>query len=177
MNISGIDLSLTSTGLSLNGVTSALTTKTKGAERLHVISSQIIEYCTNNNVHIVIIEGYSFASRHSQAHSIGEIGGCVRMKLWESGIPFIEVPPKCRAKFATGKGNAGKSEVISSISARTGITWSGSGADDQCDAWVLEHMAIAYLGKSEYDWPRANMSGLESIDWSALDDLIREGKS
>jgi Holliday junction resolvasome RuvABC endonuclease subunit len=176
MNLVGLDLSLTSTGASCGGTTSSFSTSLRGAERLSFLSSGIIEYCKINEAQIVLVEGYSFSSRNSQAHSIGELGGCVRMKLWECGIPFIEVPPKCRAKFATGKGNAGKSEVISAISARTGIIWSGSSADDQCDAWVLEQMGIAYMGKSEYDWPLANMAGLDGIDWSPLDDLLKEGK-
>lgn len=94
------------------------------------------------------------------------------MLLWESNIPFIEIPPKCRAKFATGKGNAGKSEVISSISAKTGIVWSGPGADDMCDAWVLEEMGLARVGKSQYDWPLTNMSALDNVDWSSLDEFI-----
>ena len=96
------------------------------------------------------------------------------MRLWESGIGFVEIPPTCRAKFATGKGNAGKSEVISSISARTGIVWSGPGADDMCDAWVLEEIGLARVGKSKYDWPSSNMSALDRVDWSSLDEFIGE---
>ena len=86
------------------------------------------------------MEGYSFASRHSQAHSIGELGGVIRLLLWESGIPYVLIPPTCRAKFATGKGNASKNEVVSAVSARTGIVWSNPGADDKCDAWILDEM-------------------------------------
>jgi crossover junction endodeoxyribonuclease RuvC len=117
----------------------------------------------------VIVEGYSFASRNSQAHSIGELGGCVRMTLWKNGIPYIEVPPTSRAKFATGKGNAGKTEVISAISSKTGKLFSGSGADDECDAWILEQMGLAYLEKSEYYWSTTQLSSLENVDWSSLD--------
>jgi hypothetical protein len=90
------------------------------------------------------------------------------MRLWENGIPFINVPPTCRAKFATGKGNAGKNEVISAISARTGIVWSGAGADDMCDAWILEQMAKQFLNESSFSWPKVNIESLEKIDWSPL---------
>jgi len=166
--ILGLDLSLTSTGISVSGEASALLTGYKGAERLHVISSEIIKICKDKKVDFAVIEGYSFASRNSQAHSIGELGGCVRMRLWEEKIPFINIPPTCRAKFATGKGNASKNEVVSSISAKTGIIWSGSAASDMCDAWILEQMAIAYLGESEYAWTKEQMSSLLKVDWSPI---------
>ena len=166
--IIGLDLSLTSTGISVAGEVSALMTGYRGAERLHIVSSEIIKICKEKNVDFAVIEGYSFASRNSQAHSIGELGGCVRMRLWEEDIPFVDVPPTCRAKFATGKGNASKNEVVSSISAKTGIIWSGSAATDMCDAWILEQMAIAQLGESKYDWTKEQLSSLLKVDWSPI---------
>ena len=101
------------------------------------------------------------------------MGGAVRMRLWENGIPYVEVPPTCRAKFATGKGNAGKSEVVSSISAKTGIIFSGAGGDDECDAWLLEQMGLTYLDKSKYQWSEASISSLAKVDWSSLE-KVRE---
>jgi len=168
MNVAGIDLSLTSTGYSINGDTGVISTAAKGAERLSYISSTILGLCRDFDISVAIIEGYSFASRNSQAHSIGELGGAVRMRLWESNIAYVDVPPTCRAKFATGKGNASKHEVISSISAKTGIVWSGAGSDDRCDAWVLEQMALTHIGISTYEWPAVNMSALDKVDWSPL---------
>ncbi len=171
MQLMGLDLSLTSTGYSINQETGIISIKEKGAERLSIISNKIIDLVIDNSVDVVIIESYSFASRNSQAHSIGELGGAVRMRLWECGMPFIDVPPTCRAKFATGKGNAGKSEVISAISAKTNIVWSGPGADDRCDAWVLEQMGLAQLEKSLYDWTKVQLSALESIDWGVMKEI------
>lgn len=165
----GLDLSLTSTGISINGKTSVVSTKFRAAERLHIVSSAILDLCLSEKVCCAIIEGYSFASRNSQAHSIGELGGVVRMRLWENNIPYIEVPPTCRAKFATGKGNAGKNEVVSSISAKTGIVFSGAGGDDECDAWLLEQMGLTHLNESKYQWSEASVSSLSKIDWSPLD--------
>lgn len=174
MNIAGIDLSLTSTGYSINGDTGVIATKHRGAERLSYISTTLLELCEEFCIDIAVIEGYSFASRNSQAHSIGELGGAVRMRLWENGIPHVDVPPTCRAKFATGKGNASKNEVISAISAKTGIVWSGAGSDDRCDAWILEQMGLASIGLSTHEWPVENLSALEKIDWSPMDGLSRK---
>jgi Holliday junction resolvasome RuvABC endonuclease subunit len=175
MHFLGLDLSLTSTGYCINGETGIISTKTKGPERLSIVSNEIIDLIIKHNIDAVIIEGYSFASRNSQAHSIGELGGAVRMRLWESGIPFVDVPPTCRAKFATGKGNAGKAEVISAISAKTGLTFLGAGADDECDAWVLEQMVLTYTKKSTIFWTKEQLDGLTKVDWSPINDLIEEG--
>lgn len=90
------------------------------------------------------------------------------MTLWECNIPYVEVPPTCRAKFATGKGNAGKTEVISAISSKTGLVFSGSGADDECDAWILEQMGLAYLGESKQSWAKEQLEALKKVDWSPI---------
>ncbi len=176
LKIIGLDLSLTSTGYSVKQETGIIATKTKGPERLSFISNSVIQIAKEKNIELAVIESYSFASRNSQAHSIGELGGAVRMKLWENGIPFVDVPPTCRAKFATGKGNAGKNEVISSISAKTNIVWMGAGADDRCDAWILEQMGMAFAGISVYDWTETQLSALEKIDWGPMERLINEKK-
>lgn len=168
LSIMGVDLSLTSTGVCINGSLSVIKAASRGAERLSVISTSVVQLAQDNNVDIVVIEGYSFASRNSQAHSIGELGGSVRMRLWESGIPYIDVPPTCRAKFATGRGNAAKTEVMSAVSAKTGLVFSGSGADDMCDAWILSEMCCARLGLSAYTWSTVQLSSLDKVDWEPL---------
>lgn len=168
MNILGVDLSLTSTGISANGKTGIITTPAKGSERLSIISLAILDAVIENSIQLVAIEGYSFASRNSQAHSIGELGGVVRMRLWERNIPYVDIPPTCRAKFATGRGNAAKTEVMSSVSAKTGLVFSGKGADDMCDAWILEEMCRTRIGISAYTWSAIQLSALDKIDWNAL---------
>lgn len=172
MHFLGLDLSLTSTGYCINGETGTIVTKAKGAERLSIVSNTIIEMLSTTKVDAAIIEGYSFASRNSQSHSIGELGGAVRMKLWENGIVYVDVPPTCRAKFATGKGNAGKTEVISAISSKTGLVFSGAGADDECDAWILEQMGLAFFGESKLSWTKEQLEALTKVDWSPI---AREG--
>lgn len=164
----GLDLSLTSTGYSCGDNQKVLNTKTRGPERLFIISTLLLEELQSVENPIVLIEGYSFASRNSQAHSIGELGGVVRVMLWSNKIPYVEIPPTVRAKFATGKGNASKGEVVSAISARTGIVWSGSGADDLCDAWILEECGLLKLGRPRFEWPVLNKSALDKVDWSML---------
>lgn len=165
----GLDLSLTSTGVSYNGETYTIQSPYKGVERLSDIRDGVASVIIRSHADIVAIEGYSFASRNSHAHALGELGGVIRLQMYEMRRPVIEIPPTTRAKFATGKGNAGKSEVVSAISARTGIVWNGSGGDDRCDAWILEEMVRTRLGLPKYDWPAVSLSALDNIDWSPIE--------
>lgn len=142
--------------------------KSKDAKRLMEIRSEILKVVLENNIRAAVIEGYAFGARNSQAHKIGELGGVIRLCLFEKNIPYVEVPPTSRAKFATGRGNAAKTEVVSAVSARTGIIWTGKGADDMCDAWLLEEMGWTALGRPHYDWPKSNTEALKNIDWSPL---------
>jgi crossover junction endodeoxyribonuclease RuvC len=168
----GLDLSLTSTGISMNEITSVIQPKSKGAERLSDVTRRILHECLENEIGCVLVEGYSFASRSGQAFSIGELGGSVRMTLWECNIPFIEIPPTSRAKFATGRGNASKGEVISAVSAKTGKIFTGAGGNDECDAWVLEQMGLCHFEMSKWSWTKEQMSALEKIDWTPLERII-----
>lgn len=168
MRLVGLDLSLTSTGISIDGSTRAITSKYKEVQRLRDIRDQLLDILFRSEIQGAIIEGYAFSARNSQSHKIGELGGVVRLLLHEMMIPFVDVPPTSRAKFATGRGNAAKTEVISAVSARTGLIWSGRSADDECDAWLLEEMGLQAIGMGRYSWPEANMASLKNIDWTPL---------
>ena len=169
----GIDPSLTSTGISVAGITVSIRKSSRGVQRLLEARNDLLHIVHQNSVYCVSIEHYSYASRNSQAHSIGELGGVMILALYEAGVPFVEIPPTCRAKFATGKGNAGKSEVVSAISVRTGIVWDGGDGTDRCDAWVLEEMLRFKLGLSVIDWPKSHTDALEKVDWSPLEKLTK----
>ena len=163
----GIDLSLTSTGVSCQNILSCINSPNKGIPRLIDISEQLTEMIEQIDGPIVgIIEGYSFASRNSQAHSLGELGGVIRTMLFKRSIPWVNVPPTVRAKFATGRGNAAKTEVMSAVSARTGLVFSGKGADDMCDAWILEEIGLVKYGTPRSSWPEANLRALDKIEWA-----------
>lgn len=176
MRIAGLDLSLTSTGFSSESTLLAVQAKSKGILRLAEVRESIIQLVKENQVKFCVIEGYAYSTKNSQAHSAGELGGIIRISLFDLEIPYVDVPPTSRAKFATGRGNAGKSEVVSSISVRTGITWTGSGADDMCDAFILEEMGRTVIGNERYDWPKSHRDALSKIDWSPLLEVFNAQK-
>lgn len=166
MNILGIDPSLTSTGLCWGDEHfTSLSSSEKGIPRIIDYRNWIQDYVYEHEIEYVCIESYSFSSRNSHAHSLGELGGVIRAMLYEINIPYADIPPTSRSKFATGKGNAGKSEVVSAVSARTGIVWSGKGADDMCDAWVLRQMGLCKFEKNQISWPDSHLAALEKIEW------------
>jgi Holliday junction resolvasome RuvABC endonuclease subunit len=169
----GVDPSLSSTGISVIGETTSIRSNLSGPRRLMEIRDRIMHAVITYKIDCVSIEHYSYASRNSQAHSIGELGGVLRVALYEAGIPTVEIAPACRAKFATGKGNAAKPEVVSAVSARTGTIWSGGDGPDRCDAWVLEEMLRYRLGQSLIDWPKSHAVALEKVDWSPLERLTK----
>lgn len=175
MRFLGLDLSLTSTGYSSNNDCDVISVGSTGVKRLIEISESIGNLIVEFKIDAVLIEGYAFSSRNSQAHSIGELGGVVRVMLHRMDTPYIEIPPTCRAKFATGRGNASKNEVISFVSAKTGLIWKNPGADDKCDAWILEEMALTKIGKQRFDWPKTSLEVLAKVDWSLLE-LIEKDK-
>jgi len=170
-SVIGLDLSLSSTGVAFPSPdgswnTDSYQSRSTGMGRIAEIRGwfgAIVDWCPDP---VVLVEGYSFSSRNSQSHALGELGGVIRMYMWDNMVPYIEVPPTSRAKFATGKGNASKNEVVSAVSARTGIVWSGKGADDECDAWVLQEMGLARLGSARHSWPAENMAALDKIEWT-----------
>jgi len=164
----GIDPSLTSSGFCVGDKMFSYNPKTKGVERLIEIRDLMISLIEDESVDAVVIEGYAFGARNSHAHGLGELGGVLRVAVREADICLVDVPPTLRAKFATGRGNASKSEVVSAVSARTGILFEGRGADDMCDAWLFREMAWAAKGRSKYEWPKLNLDALEKIDWTEL---------
>jgi Holliday junction resolvasome RuvABC endonuclease subunit len=165
----GLDLSLTSTGISINGSTQSIRTKNRGSKRLIEIRDSILDVAKAHKVQIVAVEGYSYASQYSQAHSIGELGGVVKVAIRELGLPMAVIPPTCRAKFATGKGNSGKSDVMASITAKTGLLFTGADGNDRCDAWILEQMTLTYLGLSAYEWNQDQLLALNKCDFTELE--------
>jgi hypothetical protein len=106
LSILSLDLSLTSTGWArfVAGQTTMGTIQTSalGMARLEAIRSRVEALAAGTD--LVVLEGYSFASRGRAIVSLGELGGVIRHWLHVQQIPTVEIPPACRAKYATGKG-------------------------------------------------------------------------
>ncbi|WP_025852821.1 hypothetical protein [Paenibacillus ehimensis] len=89
----------------------------------------------------ICIEGFGFASQ--QAIQLGGIGWGLRMALFRRGIPYIEAAPSTVKKFATGKGNTKKDDMIMPIYKRWGFE---NRSDNIRDAFVLAQIVRVVHG-------------------------------
>lgn len=162
-NIIGLDLSLTATGICLeDGTTLTIRSKHRDMERLADIRSLVLGVISNTD--LVVIEGYSYGSPH-RSHHLGELGGVIRLALYDASIQYVNIPPTSRAKYATGRGNAAKPQVVSEISARTGRIFPD---DNQMDAWILRAMALDHYGYPPIDVPQTHRDALNQMTWPEL---------
>lgn len=115
-------------------------------------------------VDLVIIEGYSFAGKFNNSFQY-ELGACLRMRLHEDLIPFVEVPPTSLKKFVSGKGNCKKDLMLLGVYKR----WDFDTEDDnEADAYGLAQFGRAIIGKP---------TGVPEVNLTAVDTVLQSGQS
>ncbi len=160
--ILGIDPSLTGTGLALatkseKGVVkwehlSVAKNKLRGHERLHFITDAVMcSVAIMKPDDIIVMEGPSFNSGGAKSHELSGSWWLIRHAIYEWEQMRHErfenlfvVPPRSRAKYATGKGNAKKPEVIEAVNR----WYPGCDVvdDNVADAMVLATMGARFCG-------------------------------
>lgn len=174
------DLSLTSTGVADRNGTRRITPKTTGPERLAEIRDAVLASCHDHRSlddqfccgtghcidlpDLVVLEGYSYGSPNA-AHPVGEMGGVVRLALWEAGLPFEVVSPSTIKAFACGKGNASKDDVLLAAVRRLGYE---GGSKDEADALWLYALTMHALGAPIVTVPAGHHKALKALTWPAL---------
>jgi Holliday junction resolvasome RuvABC endonuclease subunit len=93
---------------------------------------------TNHHINAVFFEEVRRHAGVDAAHAYGGFMGHLTAWCEHHNIPYQGVPVGTIKKHATGKGNAGKDEVIASIRLRGHIP----GDDNEADALALLHWAI-----------------------------------
>jgi len=162
--ILALDLSLTGTGYCRVGETGVIKTgKLRGWPRIdHIligIESALV------SVKVVVLEGYSFGSQGRAVYQIAGLGEIVRYSLWRRGMPYVDVPPGTLKKYATGKGNAGKDEMIAAAIRRFGFEGSDN---NEADAYLLWCMARHAYGCSVATVPAVQAEQVQRLEWPAL---------
>lgn len=118
--------------------------------RYEQISTPIVELARQRTPALCLIEGYSFASAGGQvagrAHDRAELGGVLRWRLRGHVGEFVEVAPSRLKKWACGKGNAPKAQVVSAASRRWGRDFR---SDDEADAYALLMLGLVLVGVGE----------------------------
>jgi len=144
MRFVGIDPS-TKTGLviidSQNNIVEAceVTTKVKGdPERFMDISHQVVERLVRGDV--ICLEDFSYGSKGSAVSIQFGIGWAIRSELIRQNLVYNTVAPTAVKKFATGKGNTKKDEMVLPIYKRWGFEHK---SDNVRDAFVIAQIGRA----------------------------------
>lgn len=144
MYLIGIDQSLTATGIAvIDGAGALLASKVlktgslRGAARLAHIRDELRGLLMCFPPKYAAIEGYSIESVN-RPFDLGEVGGLVRLTLYDAHVPTVVVAPKQLKKFVTGSGDATKEKVQLAVSRKWGIVLSD---DNAADALGLAHIA------------------------------------
>ncbi len=174
-NAVGLDLSLTGTGVArADGTVAVIKTNPHAyphpMERINAIMSQAFDHIlgTDELPDLVVIEGYSYGSQSSQAHSIGQLGGVIKHELWKDRVPVAIVPPSNLKKYATGRGNADKVAMI--IAARERLSYDGQ-ENNEADALWLRQIGLHRLGDVRaVPLPQTHLAALQKVEWPA--DLV-----
>lgn len=149
MKYVGIDPS-TKTGMVMIGETGCLIYRSeirpkveKDPERFMDIAKQILLNLSEGD--IICIEGFSYGSKGKGVSTQYGIGWLIRAELIRNGYTYIDIPPTSVKKFATGKGNTKKDEMVLPIYKKWGFEHS---SDNVRDAYVLAQMAKAIVNPS-----------------------------
>ncbi|MBN8200492.1 crossover junction endodeoxyribonuclease RuvC [Bacillus sp. NTK034] len=114
------------------------TTEKEDPKRMMDIAKKVI-----NNLwfyDVICIEGFSYGSRGAGVSTQYGIGWLIRAELIRNGYTYYEVAPSAVKKFATGKGNTKKDEMVLPIYKKWGFEHS---SDNVRDAYVLAQIAKA----------------------------------
>ena len=157
----GLDLSLTGTGVAAIAVDTAelvtavhrspppaANTIAAHAARHRQLADGIVAQVVAADPALVVIEGLQFSvkMRDSSLTRRGFLWWAVVEGLTNAGAPIIEVTPQQIKQFATGKGNASKSEVVAAYARAWPAAATGSNIEDRADAANAAALGAAWLG-------------------------------
>lgn len=98
-----------------------------------------LRHAAGNSAGFAYVEGYGFGTQ--MAHALGELGGMLRMQLYERGWTIVLVPPSTLKKFVTGSGAAEKDRMMVEILDR----WKYKATDNNdADAYALLRFGIEH---------------------------------
>ena len=120
--------------------------------RLDQLDSQLQDFLIDSSGKVPVVrdthaalEDYALA-RKAFSHALGEIGGTVKLRLWNERIPFRAYDPQAVKIFVTGKGNADKTQMIDGVKRKWGEDWRQYGRKDDGSAGNLaDAFAIAMM--------------------------------
>lgn len=160
MRVLAADLSLARTGWCNEQRVGVITTKPDAPRvlRIRKIANDLL--CLRP--HVLVVEGPSYASKGNATVDLGRLHGVVEHEaiFGTPAVTFAVVAPSSVKKYATGKGNAGKAEVLTSAVRRLGY----DGHDDNvADAMWLHAAVMDAVGQPTVEVPKAHREALPAV--------------
>ena len=178
MRIVGIDPSLTATGIAATTTndpavtfTETITSPRRGHERLSRILEEINTW--TRIAQLVVIEGPAYGSaagaRQQGHHERAGLWWLITHDLWRKHIQVAVVDPVSRIRYATGKGRAGKDEVLAAVIRR--YTQIEVANNNEADALVLAAMGAHHAGFPLIEVPATHRIALAKVAWPDIPEL------
>lgn len=173
----GIDLSLSATGVAIHtedGQALSTTIRTGPGDHLadqhdritHIISE--INGRLHNRTALAVLEGPSYGSRGAGTWDRAGLWWMTYHLLHSCAVPTAVIPPATLKRFATGRGNATKTDMAVALAKRTdGLEMRD---DNRVDAWWLAAAGREHLGHPIVSLPKAQRDALASADWPEVPD-------
>lgn len=165
MNVIGLDLSLSRTGVAGHGWTAHLKPKAalRGHQRLDWILDGVRDYTSTAD--LVVIEGLAFAAHDTNRQSAGLSWLVRHLMLWRRDLAYAVVPPANLKQYVTGNGNAKKERVRAVLATKLGWV-TESTILDESDAAALCLMGYDWAGAPLVEFPDVpNRGALAGATW------------
>jgi crossover junction endodeoxyribonuclease RuvC len=158
----GLDLSLSSTGYALNEeVVGVFKPRSRGMRRLDEIHECVLDVA--HAADVVVLE--HFGHLQGPAVFVVELHGVVKLALWQRRTPVVSVTAPSLKRFATGRGNATKDQVLAAAIRRFGFE---GDSNDAADAWILRAMGRVKYDATPIALPGGALDALARVEWPAL---------
>jgi crossover junction endodeoxyribonuclease RuvC len=160
--ILGIDASLKGTGFAWRGKgieTQVIGFKSSNTgEQLSLIRDHLESLIIKNNITYAVREGYAYAFNNWGKTKLEEVGGVMKMVLYEKNIPYIEVAPKSLKKLITGNGNATKQDVMNSINSLLNLSIVNDNESDAASLMIIGECYLNVVNKFGFEFGSKKVS-------------------
>lgn len=174
MKVTGLDLSLTGAGwATATGRVTQVGRFTSPAAgpiiaarslRLRRLAGRVYDVAAGSD--LVLIEQPAYSSGTGHTHDRSGLWWLVVARLTGAGVPVGEVIPQHLKMYATGKGTAGKDEVLAAavrLFPEVPVQ-----SNDEADALWLAALAARYVGAPIDPWqvlPKDRARALDKVSW------------
>lgn len=163
LRILALDLSITAPGLCLPGGTArTVKTNAKTGDRRLVHITNEVGIALGDGVDLVVMEEAPPGLKGDAIKAIHMVHGAVRLRLLESGTPYVLINPTTLKAYATGNTRADKTAMAMAAYKRSGQEFAD---DNACDAAWLRWAALDWYGQPEFTLPQAQRERLAKVAW------------